>query len=164
MVGSTQSSEKERRKVAARKVRARTSPKAPVETETEKEASATRDRADAHSLRTETRKEANVTVLVPVMGRKKFAECISWASAKLVTVAIASTISLAVSSRRERAQGARIACTRTISQQPPPPRATTSPETTRPMRNIRGEAEAKTGAGNEARLQALPECVELAPG
>ena len=156
--------EKERKKVAVRKVRARISPKAPVETETEKGASATKDLADAHSLQIEMGKAVNATALLLVMGRKRFAGCISWASAKLVTVATASTISHAASSRRERAPRARIACTRIISQQPPPPRATRSLETTRPVRSIRVEAEAKTGAGGEARLQARPECVELAPG
>ena len=156
--------DKEGKKVAARKVRARISPKALVETETEKGASVTRDRADARNLRKGTRKVANATVLVPVMGRKRFAECISWVSAKLETAAIASTISHAASSRRERVPRARIAYTRITSLQPPPPRATTSLETTRPVKSIRVEAEAKTGAGSEARLQARPECVELAPG
>jgi hypothetical protein len=135
-----------------------------VETETEKGASATKGLADAHSLQIEMEKAVNATALLPVMGRKRFAECISWVSAKLETAAIASTISHAASSRRERVPRARIAYTRITSLQPPPPRATTSLETTRPVKGIRVEAEAKTGAGSEARLQARPECVELAPG
>ena len=151
----------------ARNARARISPKAPVEMETGKAVSATRDREAAHSLRIETRK-ANEKVLLLVAqatGRKRFAECISWASAKQVIAAVASTISHAASSRRERARRGRIAYARIISQLLPPLRATTSPEMTRPTRNLSVEAEVKTGAErSEARLQARPECAAPAPG
>ena len=60
---------------------------------------------------------------------------------------------------------ARNAFIRTTSQlQPPLPRAMMNPEKARQMTNINVEAEAKTGAGSEARLQAKPGSVELALG
>ena len=78
--------EKERKKVAVRKVRARISPKAPVETETGKgAASATEtNRAVVLNLRIEKVKAASARYLLLEMGRQWFAECILWASAKLV--------------------------------------------------------------------------------
>ena len=110
-VGSTQLWEKGRKRVTVRKVRARISPKAPVETETEKgAASATEtNRAVVLNLRIEKVKAAIVRDLLLEMGRQRFAECIFWASAKLVTVAAAFTTRRVASSRRGLAPRARIA-------------------------------------------------------
>ena len=82
-----------------------------------------------------------------------------------MTVAVAFTIRHADSSRRDRAAKARNAFIRTTNQQQPLlPRATMSLVRNRQMTNINVEAEVKTGAGSEARLQAKPGFVELAPG
>jgi hypothetical protein len=150
-----------------RKARAKTSPKAPVETETEKgAASATEEnRAVVLNLRIEKVKAAIVRDLLLEMGRQRFAECIFWASAKLVTVAAAFTTRRVASSRRGLAPRARIACFRTISQLPPPPRATRNLQTTRRARSARLEAEVRIRAGHEARLREESAAyVALVPG
>ncbi len=155
------------KRVTVRKVRARISPKAPVETETEKgAASATEtNRAAVFNLWTEKVKAAIVRDLLLEMGRQRFAECIFWASAKLVTVAAAFTIRRVASSRRGLAPRARIACFRTIRQLPPPPRATRNLQTTRRARSARLEAEIWIRAGREARLREESAAyVALVPG
>ena len=154
-VGSTQLWEKERKRAMERKARAKISPRAPVETETEKgAASATEaNRAVVLNLRIEKVKAAIVRDLLLEMGRQRFAECIFWASVKLVTVAVAFTTRRVASSRKGLAPRAKIACFRTISLLLPPPRATRNLRTARRARSARLEAEARTRAGHEARLQ-----------
>ena len=56
-----------------RTVRAKTSPNAPAKAETGKAASAIRDREVAHNHQMV---KADETVQLPVMGRRRFAECI----------------------------------------------------------------------------------------
>ena len=166
-VGSTQLWEKERKRAMERKARAKISPRAPVETETEKgAASATEaNRAVVLNLRIEKVKAAIVRDLLLEMGRQRFAECIFWASVKLVTVAAAFTTRRVASSRKGLVPRARIACFRTISLLPPPPRATRNLRTARRARSARLEAEARTRAGHEARLQDQSAAyVALAPG
>jgi hypothetical protein len=147
--------EKERTRATERKERARISPKAPVETETVKgAASATEEnRAVVLSLRVEKVKATIVRDPLLGTGRQRFAECIFWVSVKLVTVAVAFTTRRAASSRKELAPRARIVCFRTISLLLPPPRATRNLRTARTARSARLEAEARTRAGHEARLQ-----------
>ena len=60
-------------KAMVRTVRAKTSPNAPAKAETGKAASAIRVREVAHNLQME---RADETVQLPVMGRRRSAECI----------------------------------------------------------------------------------------
>ena len=147
--------EKGKKRATERKARARISPKALVETETVKgAASATEtNRAVDLNLRIKRAKAASARDLLLEKGKQRFAECILWASAKLVTVAAAFTTRRVASSRRGLAPRARIACFRTISQLPPPPRATRNLQTTRRARSARLEAEVRIRAGHEARLR-----------
>ena len=137
------------------KGRARISPKAPVETETAKEAaSATEEnRAVVLSLQAEKVKATTVKDPLPETGKQRFVECIFWASVKLVTVAVVFTTRRAASSRKGLAPRAKIAHIRTISLLLPPPRATKNLRKLQRARSAKYGAEAKTRAGHEARLQ-----------
>ena len=146
---------KERARVAERKERARTSPKAPVETETAKEAASATEgnRAVVLSLQAEKVKATTVKDLLLETGKQRFVECIFWASVKLVTVAVAFTTRRAASSRKGLAPRAKIAHIRAISLLLPPPKATRNLRKLRRARSAKHGAEAKTRAEHEARLQ-----------
>ncbi len=152
--------------------RAKLSPKAPVKTETEKMASATKDREAVPSPRAAVQ-ETSVKTLQPAamaMGRKPTSvECTLRANAAQAIAVVESTIRRAASSREGLARKERIACIHIISLQPPRrPRSTTNREQNQPMRNhLRAEegANPKPRTGRSAAgLQAKPGCAALAPG
>ena len=154
-VGSIQSWEREKRRPTVRKERARTSPKAPVETETAKEAASATEgnRVGALSLQAKREKATTVIDLHLETGKQRFVACTFWVSVKLVTVAVASITRHAASFREGLVPRARTAHFLITSLLLPPLRATKNLQKLRVARSVKLEAEARIKAEHEARLQ-----------
>ena len=153
-VGSTQW-EKGKKRATVRKERARISPKAPVETETAKEAASATEgsRVGVLNLQGKRGKATTAIDLCPGTGKRRFVVCTSWASVKLAIVAVASITRHAASFREGLVPRARTAHFLITSLLLPPLRATKNLQKLRVARSVKFEAEARIKAEHEARLQ-----------
>jgi hypothetical protein len=126
-----------------------------VETETVREAASATEgsRVLALSLQAKREKATTVKDLHLETGKQRFVACIFWESVKLVTVAVAFTTRHAASFNEALVPRARSAHFHITSLLLPPLRATKNLQKLRGARSAKLEAEARTEAEHEARLQ-----------